>query len=116
MKCLKCYWMTHNPNYEKLHCDDCIHPNIVNDITEGLVGHIAIDSITHYVVNHINETYNTQFENTNEMVEFAQANDGEVFECDDCGWYDDYLYFCDDCQMSICDDCKYYDHDHEENE
>ena len=90
--------------------------DIVDEITNGIIGHIAIDSVTHYVVDHINQHFGTKFEDTLEMVEFAQEHYAEITECPMCGWYVDYIECWEDSEgkehedVMGCPSClKYYE-------
>lgn len=64
---------------------------IAHEITDDLIGHISMEAVTGYVVASINEKYGTSFEDTTELVEFAQEKGMEIEECPECGWYVDYL-------------------------
>jgi len=67
--------------------------DIAWEITEGLQGHCAMESVTNYLVEAINEKYGLDFEDTTAMLEWSVRNGGECFECEHCGWYVEYLDF-----------------------
>lgn len=64
---------------------------IACEIADDLIGHISMESVTCYVVKSINEKYGTSFEDTLDLVDFAQGMGVEIEECPECGWYVDYL-------------------------
>ena len=91
--------------------------HLATKIAEGLIGHIAMPGVTNYVVDYINEQFEQKFEDTDEMVAYAQENHAEIEECPICGWYVDYTstYMnedeVEDANVVGCPDCL---EDHEE--
>lgn len=78
---------------------------LVHEATESLIGHIAMGSVTGYVTRHINETYGTEFEDTDALVEYLQFHGAEIDECPNCGWYVEYLDWSEKEQTEACDGC-----------
>jgi len=84
---------------------------VAEEAADALVGHIAMDSVTDYVVTGINEKYGTSFEYTSELIELCEKLGVEIVECDHCGWYVEHLEeHEEDSEFVGCDDCvKYHD-------
>jgi hypothetical protein len=76
---------------------------MVEEIVGSLLGHVAMEGVTRYVVEYVNEKYGTTFEDTTDLVEFAQKHDAEITECENCGWYVDYVDDVDG--IGACTDC-----------
>ena len=82
---------------------------LVDTAVSSLIGHIALESATSYVVKNINEYWDTDFEDTHELVEFCKENTGEIEQCDACGWWVDYLEAFD-----MCADCAAIEEEEED--
>jgi hypothetical protein len=90
-----------------------IRDTIAEEIANGLIGHIAMASVTDYVVNYINKEFDTNFADTSELLEFAQERNMEIEECEMCGWYVDYLDAHEEhTEVVGCEEClRYYEED-----
>lgn len=85
--------------------------DIADTISEMLVGHCAMESGTNYVVDAINEKYNTDFKETYELVEFAQEQCAAIWECPVCGWYVGYIEYNEKDNREACHECKDWEDD-----
>lgn len=88
-----------------------LQTQIAEQIAQDLVGHVAMPGVTAYVVEGINEYFGTEFEDTDALVEFAQEHNAEIAECGCCGWYVDYVDYCEDLTEWACEDCYIWEDD-----
>lgn len=88
---------------------------LVEEATNSLMGHCAMESVTNYIVSHINKDFGTEFKDTSDLLEFIQEEQAEITECPACGWYVECLtiYAYDDdeeieLEEAVCDTCAQY--------
>ena len=85
--------------------DDKKIDQIVNAIQEGLQGHIAMDSVVHYVTEDINKRFDTSFEGYSDLLDFCEEHYGDIEECQQCGWFCEYQDNSEDQKYMGCSDC-----------
>ena len=79
---------------------------LFDDIESTLDGSVAMRSVVGNYYQYWNDEFGSDFESTQEAIEWVQKEGSDLFECGNCGWYALDPMWAHNIEEDVCSECE----------